>query len=75
MIITDVFEHKGKTAIYCKTKKIVDKKMSFSKVYIDNETFDIIEYDRLKSISGETSFALLIDTNKQFEINKQIEVI
>lgn len=75
LLVIDVFEHKGKTAIYCKAEESFDEKTNFSQICIDNKTFDIIECDRLKSISGEISFTFLIDTNEYIEVNKKIEVI
>lgn len=70
--IIDCWLQDGKTAIYCAGDRIRELP-SRKKVCIRKETFDVLGYDILTALTGETNVMLLLDTQKQFIVPVEID--
>lgn len=71
MVILDVFEHSGKTAIYCKTEGEVNKQ-ELKKVAINGKYYNVLKKDIMHSISGDIAVTLLLDTNEKIPIHQTV---
>ena len=72
MLITDSWYDKkyNKTAVYCDNIGGIDLS-KITKVQIDHEEYNVIDFDMLISISGRKNTMLLLDTSKQISFPQE----
>ncbi len=73
MVILDVFEHNGKTAVYCKADTKV-RKITSKKAEINGMCYDILKADVMRSISGDIAITLLLNTNEKISVQQTVKL-
>lgn len=74
MKIGNVFERDSKALICCEYNESNNIE-SIKGVIVDGVRYSVLKTDKMISITGETSVALLLDTDKRFAIGKKITVL
>ncbi|MBR2388474.1 MAG: hypothetical protein IKB02_06865 [Clostridia bacterium] len=73
MIINDVFDYKGKKAIYvCADDIKIPPKIS--KVVIENKLYDVIKHEITHSLVGLQAITILLNTTDELPVGNSIEI-